>query len=93
MKIQIKKFGEFLTSRPAGKEAYLVMKAYMTKDLKKNEPLELDFDGVKVLAPSWADEVITKLFQEYENIKLVNIENSSVKASLETLKKYSGVNI
>ncbi len=87
MRIELKKFGEILISRPAGREAFLVMQAYLLRDLKKDEIIEIDFDGVKVLAPSWADEVITKLKEQFKNIKLENTENASVRMSLEALEK------
>lgn len=93
MKIELKKFGEMLVSRPAGKEAYLAMSAYITRDLPKTEPIEIDFSGVKVLAPSWADEVITKLAQEFLHVTLSHTTNSSVKATLETLREYSGLKV
>ena len=64
MKIEVKKFGEILVSRPAGREAYLVLKSYL-KPKTAEEPIELDFSGVKVLAPSWADEVVGALKREY----------------------------
>ncbi len=93
MKIEIKKFGEMLMSRPAGREAYLALSAYLTKGVDRQELLEIDFDGVKVLAPSWADEVITKLAQEFPNIKLLNTQNSTVQATLKTLREYSDLKI
>ncbi|MBU2007964.1 STAS-like domain-containing protein, partial [Patescibacteria group bacterium] len=70
MKIELKKFGEMLISRPAGREAFLAMSAYLIKDLDKNAEIKIDFNGVKVLTPSWADEVITKLAEKFKNIKL-----------------------
>ena len=93
MKIELKKFGEVLISRPAGREAYLAMSAYLTKELDKEELIEIDFFGVKVLTPSWADEVITKIAKDFKNIKLLNTENSSVQATLKTLSRYSGLKI
>jgi len=48
---------------------------------------------VKVLTPSWADEVITKLAQEFPNIKLLNTQNSTVQATLKTLREYSDLKI
>jgi hypothetical protein len=87
MTIEIAKFGEFLMSRPAGREAWLAMKAYILKDLDEDEDIKVDFKGVKVLTPSWADEVITKLKQEFKNVSIVNGENSSVKASLEMIEQ------
>lgn len=80
------KFGELLISRPMGKDAYLSMQAYL---LPKNltEPIQLDFIGVKVLAPSWGDEFITPLVKEFgKRIEFINTQNSSVKATLETLQ-------
>ncbi len=93
MKIELKKFGEMLISRPAGREAYLAMSAYITRDIPKEEIIEIDFSGIKVLTPSWADEVITKLALQFSHVKLLNTENSSVQATLKTLRKYSELKI
>ena len=82
-----------LMSRPAGREAYLALSAYLIKGVDRQELLEIDFEGVKVLTPSWADEVITKLAQEFPNIKLLNTQNSTVQATLKTLRKYSDLKI
>ncbi|MBU4142047.1 STAS-like domain-containing protein [Patescibacteria group bacterium] len=89
MLIKLYKFGDVLVSHPAGREAYLAMQAYTIKGLNKDEPIEIDFSGVKVLAPSWSDEVITKIAENFKNVKLLNTKNSSVQATLETLRKYS----
>ncbi|MFH1769607.1 MAG: DUF4325 domain-containing protein [Parcubacteria group bacterium] len=88
MRIELKKFGDILVSRPAGREAYLALSAYITRDLSKTEPIEVDFEGVKVLAPSWADEVITRLKETYETVTFLNTDNSSVQATLKTLEQY-----
>lgn len=93
MRIELKKFGEILISRPAGREAYLAMSAYTTKDMSENEIIEIDFSGIKVLTPSWADEVITPLAKKFKNITLTNTENSSVQATLKTLREYSDLKI
>lgn len=93
MRIELKKFGEMLVSRPAGREAFLALSAYLTKDLPENEPIEIDFSGVKVLTPSWADEVITKIAKEFKNVKLLNTENATVQATLKTLREYSGLRL
>lgn len=82
-----------LVSRPDGREAFLVLSAYNLKELSQDEEIEIDFAGVKVLTPSWADEVITKLAEKFKNIKLLNTENESVKATLETLREYSGLKV
>lgn len=85
MKIELKKFGEILVSRPSGREAFLAISAYILKDIDYNEKIIIDFEGVKVLAPSWADEVITKIAEKYKNLELLNTDNSSVKATLKIL--------
>lgn len=93
MTIKLKKFGEILTSRPAGREAWLALSAYQLKNAKPSEQVILDFKDVKVLSPSWGDEVITKIAKQYPKIKLINAKNSSVQATLETLREYSGIEI
>lgn len=91
MKIDLIKFGDTLISRPAGREAFLALSAYQLRDVKPDESIEIDFAGVKVMGPSWADEVITKIAEKYKNIKLLNTDNSSVQATLKTLRDYSGL--
>lgn len=84
MKIQLSKYGTVLTSRPAGKEAFLALKAYVLA--KKEKILEIDFEGIKVLSPSWADEFLTPLKKEYQNrFFLLPSENPSVLASLKMI--------
>ncbi len=87
MKIEIKKFGELLISRPAGKEAFLAAKAYTLPPVDTTDEIVVDFAGVNVLAPSWADEFLTPLRQHYSKIKIlcINTENPSVSATLKIL--------
>lgn len=86
MRLELQKFGTNLSSRPAGKEAYLGAKAYtLPKDEK--ETIEIDFTGVEVLTPSWADEFITPLMNERPGrVTLLPTENASVKAALEIIQ-------
>lgn len=93
MRIELKKFGNMLISRPSGREAWLVMQSSLIKNLDKNELIEIDFAGVEVLTPSWADETITNLAEKFKNVKLLNAENESVQATLKTLREYSGLKI
>ena len=93
MTIKLVKFGEVLISRPAGREAFLAMQAYLIKDLNTDEEIVIDFSDIKVLTPSWADEVITKLAEKFKNIKLINTDNSTVRSTLETLREYSELKI
>jgi len=83
MKIEVRKFGEILTSRTEGREAYLVSRAYL-KPARDDEPIELDFGGVKVLTPSWADEFISGLRAEYgKRLVCLPSSNPTVIATLE----------
>lgn len=87
MKIQLKKFGDLLTSRQDGREALLAMEP-LFQNLTKTEKIEIDFEGVKTFTPSWADEFITKLKNRFgKRVTLVNTDNSSVKATIEFLKE------
>jgi Fe-S cluster assembly iron-binding protein IscA len=86
MVIPINNFGDILMSRPAGREAFLMAKAYVFNEIKENDDIVLDFDGIKVLAPSWADEFITGIKKDYSNKEqFVNTENPSVKATLKII--------
>jgi hypothetical protein len=86
MEIKVSNFGDILMSRPAGREAFLMAKAYVFKELKTDEVITFDFDGIKVLAPSWADEFICGVKREYANtVQYINTENPSVKASLKAV--------
>ena len=86
MLVNMNNFGDILMSRPAGREAFLLAKAYVFTELKENDDIILDFNGIKVLAPSWADEFISGIRSEYSNkMQYLNTENPSVKASLKTV--------
>lgn len=85
MIIKLSKFGSTLVSRPAGKEAFLAFSPSL-RDVKDNENVEVDFEGVEVLTPSWADEFLVQLFKLYKNrVLLKNTQNSSVTESLKIL--------
>ncbi|MDR1453816.1 MAG: STAS-like domain-containing protein [Candidatus Margulisbacteria bacterium] len=84
MKIDVKNFGVILVSRPAGKEAFLSTNAYLLSKLTPQEEIIIDFNGVNVLTPSWADEFITQIKEQYTNNKIVfaNDSNPSIKETL-----------
>jgi len=84
MKIDIKKFGITLVSRPAGKEAWLAFQPTLN-EINSNEKIIVDFEGVVVLTPSWADEFLTPLKQKFREVDLINTNNPSVKATLAIL--------
>ena len=83
MIIEMKKIGTVLDSRPAGKEALLAMRPHI-KDAKE---VVIDFSGVNVLTPSFADEFVTPLQEEFgNNLSLMNeLDNITVRTTLEFL--------
>lgn len=85
MRIHLKQYGEILTSRPAGREAALAMKAQLRP--APGEKIELDFEGVLSVGPSWLDEVLSALRQEYgrERVACLPTRNPSVIESLRVI--------
>ena len=43
MVVDVHNFGDVLVSRPAGKEAFAMAKAYIIKLMNENETISLDF--------------------------------------------------
>jgi len=88
MKIELKKFGQLLISRPAGKEAWLVAKAYTLSELDDLEKIEVDFNDVLVLTPSWADEFLTPLLATYpKRVSFLPSTNQTVNNSLDIINR------
>ena len=86
MRVEIKKFGEILISRPAGREAFLAFRAY-SPPANNTEPIDLDFSGVKVMGPSWIDEFLIHMKRGFSNpIHCLPSDNPSVKESLKILE-------
>ncbi|MBQ9495815.1 MAG: STAS-like domain-containing protein [Treponema sp.] len=86
MTINIADFGDVLVSRPSGREAFLGASSYLLNGADNATDFVLDFAGVKVLTPSWADEFIRGLKETYSShISYINTDNESVKASLDIL--------
>jgi len=85
MKIELKRYGDILNSRPAGRDAALAMKAYQKP--AAGEIIELDFDGVLSVGPSWLDEVLSALRAEYgrERVVCLPSKNASVIESLRVI--------
>ena len=85
MKIRLKQYGDILTSRPAGREAALAMKSHLKP--VAGEKIELDFDGVISVGPSWLDEVLSALRADYgrERVVCLPTKNLSVIESLRAI--------
>lgn len=87
MTIFMKKFGDVLTSRPAGREAYSAFLPTLNA-LPEGEELLIDFDGINTFTPSWGDEFLTPIQKRYGNkLMLKNTKNPSVSLTLSTLEK------
>lgn len=85
MVIKLSKFGEVLVSRPSGKEAFLAF-AQTLNLVRENERVEVDFTGVAVLTPSWADEFLTPLVKRFpKRVFFGKTTNPSVLESLKIL--------
>lgn len=87
MIIYLKKFGTTLNSRQFGREALAAFKPSL-KNIKEDEELIVDFEGVITFTPSWGDEFLNFLHIEYrDRLMLKNTENLSVQASLKMLEE------
>jgi hypothetical protein len=87
MIIYINKFGTTLVSRPSGKEAWLAFQPTL-KETPPDEEIIVDFEGVIVLTPSWADEFLSPLYNKFKDkVELQNTDNPSVTATLAILAK------
>lgn len=82
--IQLKKFGTVLISRPAGLEAFNAIRP----ELNHDTPIQIDFNEVLTVTPSWLDEFLIHL-TDYNNgkVELLPTTNASVLASLPILKE------
>ncbi len=85
MIIELKKFGNTLISRQAGREAFAAFQPTLG-NINPAEKLEIDFEGVLTFSPSWADEFLTPLIKEFGDRVVLRItDNPSVRATLEIL--------
>lgn len=86
MILEVKKFGEVLSSRPAGREAALVTLSYFIKNTG-DQKLEIDFKDVLVMTPSWLSEFIQTLKEKKQiQITFFKTDNPSVISSLEIIQ-------
>lgn len=87
MIIELIKFGNLLSSRELGREAWQAYRPVFD-NRNKAEPVVVDFQGVTTFAPSWGDEFLTALLKEIPGkITLRHTENPSVQATLEILRE------
>ncbi len=76
MIIQMLKFNNVLNGRPTAREDFLRIVQIVNGSMEK-ENIILDFSGVEILTPSYADELLQELKEKYGNdkIKITNISN------------------
>ena len=80
--IHLNKFGNVLISRPAGLEAFNAMRPQIDRKI----PVQIDFDDVLTVTPSWLDEFLIQLTDYMDaHVELLPTENASVLATLPTL--------
>src|SRR3989338_6092479 len=80
--IELNKFGRVLVSRPAGLESFNAIRPTLSQD----DTVEIDFDGVLTVTPSWLDEFLTNLADYVGgNVELLPAKNASVLAALPVL--------
>ena len=80
--IYLKNFGKVLVSRPAGSEAFNAIRP----TLNAHEPIQVDFEGVLTVTPSWLDEFLTHLAEfAAGGVVLLPTRNASVLAALPVL--------
>ena len=85
MRIELKKFGQVLTSRPTGKESFAAIRPILDPNA---DIVEIDFSGIISLTPSWADEFFTALESMYKGrVKYLPSDNQSVIETLKILKE------
>lgn len=85
MRIELRKFGEVLTSRPAGREAFAAIRPTLDPNASV---VDVDFTDVVSLSPSWADEFFTALGNMYgSRVKYLPSDNPSVVETLRVLKE------
>jgi hypothetical protein len=92
MKIKLRQFGESLSSRETGKDAYSSFLSTLAT-LDTDEPIEIDFEGVSSLSPSWGDEFLSPLLKKLKNkLILFNTTNLSVDATINFLAEINKQN-
>lgn len=77
MIIAMKKIGVILDSRPLGREAWLGMRPSIRPD--PDEAVLVDFEGVNLLTPSFADEFLTCLLEAFPGrVQYLNVRPGSI---------------
>ena len=82
--IHLKKFGNVLVGRPNGQEAFNAIRPQLNEDL----PVQINFDDVLTVNPSWLDEFVTRLADfNHGKVELLPTNNASVRIALPVIAK------
>src|SRR3989338_1409573 len=82
--INLKRFGQVLIGRPNGQEAFNAIRSQLNEDL----PVQINFDNVLTINPSWLDEFITRLADfNHGKVELLPTDNASVRIALPVIAK------
>jgi hypothetical protein len=100
MTIEMRKVGTILDSRPAGREAYLAISsriplAEVDAVTGAFVDIVIDFTGVQVLTPSFADEFITSIVTAHSGpVRLIHTQdNITVRKTLAFLQEEWGESV
>lgn len=86
MHIELKKFGTTLISRQSGKEAFSAFQSTIV-GIPADEIVEIDFGGVITFSPSWGDEFLTPMINQFgDRLVLLSTSNPSVKITIKFLE-------
>lgn len=92
MTIFLKKFGTTLNGRQFGRESFAAFRSSL-EEVKDNEKVIVDFEGVVTFTPSWGDEFLSPLLNMFgERLVLKDTNNLSVQATLKFLEKIHKIN-
>ncbi len=79
-----------MNGRQFGKESFAAFEPSL-RDIKDDESVIVDFEGVVTFTPSWGDEFLGPLFKRFGGrLILKNTGNPSVQATLKLLGKIYG---
>ena len=82
--IHLKRFGNVLVGRPNGQEAFNAIRP----QLNQNMLVQINFDDVLTVNPSWLDEFITRLADfNHGKVELLPTNNASVRIALPVIAK------
>ena len=84
MRILMQKFGTLLNARSNGREAAL--RLFQIINGVEDKQIILDFKGVEIMTPSFADEFINQIKLRYKSNRDLSFDNLETEVVRDTLK-------